>query len=478
LNESVGGKKPALEEKVFHFILKHHLFSDEPLVVAVSGGADSVCLLYLLCKLRERLSLRLHVAHLNHLLRGNESDGDARYVAELSRSLGIPATIERRDIKAHQAQQRSSLEEAAREVRYAFLAQVARSTGASRVAVGHTFDDHIETILMHLVRGSGLRGLRGLAPSSELKFEGMSTTITRPLLEINRKETAACCQEHQLRPRLDSSNLSLSPLRNRIRLELLPLLLNYNPQVTRALSRTARIASDDLALLEEESARKWDEVAELKENAVILDKLGVSGLAPSLKRNLIRMSIEKLTGNLMDIEARHIEAVLAALPKQAGKKINLPHGLVFIIEYDRYLLTQDPKATSPFPALEAERRLRIPGMTKLPGWQVEASISDEEPDDEGDEFAARFDFGKTGDRLSVRNRRPGDRFQPLGLSQPKKLSEFMVDAKIPQAWRGQIPLVCSKEHIIWVVGWRIDERAKASKDTRKFLYLKFTRAKA
>ncbi|MQY66907.1 MAG: tRNA lysidine(34) synthetase TilS, partial [Dehalococcoidia bacterium] len=157
----------SLEQRVLGFIREHQLVSDgEKLVVAVSGGADSVCLLYILANLQEELKLKLHIAHLNHQLRGADSDADADYVAELSRKLGIPATIEKRDVKGYQARERLSLEEAAREVRYSFLAQAARSIGAGRVAAGHTRDDHIETILMHLIRGSGTRGMRGLQPAT------------------------------------------------------------------------------------------------------------------------------------------------------------------------------------------------------------------------------------------------------------------------------------------------------------------------
>jgi len=183
-------KQPTLEQRVLHFIQEHHLVSSQDkLLVAVSGGQDSVCLLHILVRLREELDIRLHVAHLNHQLRGAEAEADARYVSELAHQLGIPATIEQRDVKGYQAQKRLSLEEAAREVRYSFLAQVAGSIGTERVAVGHTMDDHIETILMHLIRGTGTRGLRGLQPATLWQSAASRLTIIRPLLEISHQET-------------------------------------------------------------------------------------------------------------------------------------------------------------------------------------------------------------------------------------------------------------------------------------------------
>ncbi len=506
------GHQESLEQRVLHFIREHHLVSSQScLLVAVSGGPDSVCLLHILVKLKEEMGIRLHVAHLNHQLRGAEAEADARYVSNLARRLGISATIDHRDVKAHQKDKHLSLEEAAREVRYTFLAQVAEAIGASQAAVGHTMDDHIETILMHLVRGTGTRGLRGLRPRAEWQSSGSSLTIIRPLLPVSREETTGYCHHHQLRPRIDASNLSLSPLRNRIRHQLLPLLKSYNPQVTEALLRTAEIASDDLAFMDKEGSQLWAEIALRQENTIILDKKRLLELPSALKRHLLRMSIEKLLGNVKDIEMRHIEEIMDALTKPAGKKLSLPGGLTFSVEYNSYLIGQDPSALSPFPTLGGELPLKLPGKTMLPGWRVEATIIPPEAmkDDAGgyiegslkgrspsktyispsplkergtkgvrlinNLFTAYFDRDKTGDKITVRSRKTGDRFQPLGMSQPKKLNEFMIDAKIPQAWRGRIPLVCSPHHILWVVGWRIDDRVKVTEDTKQVLRLKFER---
>jgi tRNA(Ile)-lysidine synthase len=501
----MAGERQKLPERVLHFIQKYHLIpKQQRLLVAVSGGPDSVCLLHILVKLQTELDIELRIAHLDHQLRGTESAADAQYVADLAHRLGIPATIEQRDVKAFKARQHVSLEEAAREVRYTFLAGVARSIGASRVAVGHTTDDHIETILMHLIRGTGTRGLRGLESSTLWPTTPNELILIRPLLEVSRQETADYCHHHRLAPRIDTSNLSLSPLRNRIRLQLLPLLQSYNPRVDKALLRTARLAGDDLAYLEKEVVRLWNGIAQKQEGAITLDKERFLELPSVLKRHLLRKAIEELLGNLKDIETRHIEEIMAALTKPAGKRISLPVGLNFSIEYDRYLLAREIAALSPFPVLEAEFPLKIPGKTRLSGWRIEATIIDASvvkgkpegalapsetttplPLDKGkgikgiglinDNFTAHFDRGKVGSRLAIRPRQPGDRFQPLGMSQLKKLGEFMIDVKIPQSWRRRIPLVCSSQHILWVVGWRIDDRVKVTESTKQVLCLKFRR---
>ena len=470
---------PALEEQVKYFIQEHNLVSkDERLLVAVSGGPDSVCLLHLLIGLVEELGIGLlHLAHLDHQLRGEESAADAGYAARLAERLGVPATIDKRDVRAYQGEHRISLEEAAREVRYRFLAETAAAVGASRIAVGHTRDDHIETILMHLVRGSGTRGLKGLQPITLWPLpEEKGINIIRPLLSVSRRDTASYCERHQLKPRLDSSNVSLSPLRNRLRRQLIPLLRSYNPQVSEALLRAARIATWDMAFIDEETARQWGEIVRRQGNSIVLDKNSLQKLHPALKRNLLRTAIEELLGSPKDIEACHIEDMMAALDKPAGRQLSLPGGLVFAVEYDRYLLGAEPGELCPFPVLEDEFALKIPGKTRLPGWQVRVDIiGREEMSREDKNFTAYLDLARAGDKLVVRTRHRGDRFQPLGLGKQKKVGQFMIDEKIPRNWRQRIPLVCSLEHIVWLVGRRIDERVKVTEDTKKILCLEFKR---
>jgi len=244
--------------------------------------------------------------------------------------------------------------------------------------------------------------------------------------------------------------------------------------VTEALLRTARIAADDLTFLDKEIAQLWDRIAQQQDDTIILDKEKFVELLPAPKRHLLRMSIEKLLGNLKDIETRHIEEIMGALTKPAGKRISLPGGLTFSIDYNQYLLGPEPSALSPLPPLSGEFLLKIAGETALPGWRIEATVIPPEAmkDDTG-KYKAYFDLNKTGDKLLVRTRQPGDRFQPLGLNQPKKLGEFMIDAKIPSAWRQRIPIVCSPEQILWVVGWRIDDRIKVTKNTKQILCLEF-----
>jgi len=439
------------------------------LLVAVSGGPDSVCLLHLLAGLRAKLRLDIFAAHLNHRLRGRASAADAQYVFDLCHKLEVPVTIGQADVKAYRKEHKLTLEEAAREVRYQFLADTAWRVGARVVAVAHTRDDNVETILLHILRGTGTRGLMGLQPVMPRVIDGKKITIVRPLLAIPRAETAAYCRRHRLQPRYDATNASLAPLRNRVRLELLPLLRKYNAGIDAALLRAADIAAADTVFLEKTVLQQWRQVATQTPGQIIFDREKLTALPVSITRGLLRMAVEKLAGTLKDVESRHLEAMLALTQKATGKSIELPYGLDFTREYDRLILALRQATV----ALDGEYRINVPGVTLIPGWQVTAGIVRPGQVKNNDPLTAYLDADKTGQVLVVRGRRPGDRFQPLGMGEAKKVSDFMLDARVPRARRTRVPIVASGTQVFWVVGYRIDEQAKVTQETQHILQLVF-----
>jgi len=468
-----------LRQRVLQFVQKEGLIpGEETLLVGVSGGPDSVCLLHILNQLEEALGVSLHVVHLNHMLRGAAGYADADYVSLLAQRLGLPATVESRDVLAYKQKHRLSLEEAARQIRYDFFAEVAASLGARRVALGHTADDQMETILMHLVRGSGLAGLRGMQPLTRWRSpaNGACLTVVRPLLEVTRKETEAYCQAHALEPRSDLSNYCPDHMRNCFRHELVPWLESFNPNVRAALLRTARVARDAISYLEQQLSLIWDQVVREQPDGLLLDARAVATLHPALKQHLMRQVVEHLRGEPTDIESVHIENMLEALSKPAGKRLYLPGGLVLHVGYDTCLVSQAPLDACNLSPLEGEYRFNLDGETVLPGWRVKSAITTCPPlRPTSHSFRAHLDLDAAGRVLLVRRRRPGDRFQPLGMKQPKKLQDFMVDAKIPRALRDHVPLVCSPEQIVWVVGWRIAEQVKIKDTTQETISLEFQR---
>jgi len=338
-----------LAATVRQFIRRYELFRpDEAVVVGVSGGPDSLCLLHLLHALAGEMALRLHVAHLNHGLRGAEADADAEFVAGFAAGLGLPCTIGRADVQALSASAGLSLEEAARQARYRFLAEVARAAGASTIAVGHNADDQAETVLMHFLRGSGLSGLRGMLPKTPLgeyrladaeqRQDGGSYCIVRPLLAIPRRDIALYCAEHGLQPRFDLSNEDTTFFRNRLRHELLPILERYNPAIREILTHTAAVLAGDHQIVRAAIEEAWSRLARVapasEGGEVYFDLAGWRALPLGLQRGLLREAIHRLRASLRNINWVHVERALWLCREgTTGQKATLAAGLEVEIGY-------------------------------------------------------------------------------------------------------------------------------------------------
>jgi tRNA(Ile)-lysidine synthase len=458
----------------------------DTVVVGVSGGPDSLCLLHVLKELQPESGIGLHVAHLEHGIRGAESRADAAYVEELARAWGLPVTVEHGNVPAYAREHTLAIEEAARRVRYLFLGRVAREVGTGCVAVGHNADDQVETILMHLMRGSGLGGLRGMLPVQTLGAEGWwsgpTLRLVRPLLDVPREQIEAHCDQHRLEPRFDRSNLDLTYHRNRIRHELIPRLESFNPRFREVLCRSARSITDDYDYLHSEGQVAWENLASQSEGAVTFPLEPWLELHPSLQRHLLREAIRRLRKSLRDITWTHVEQARTGLEeKDAGTRITLPQGLFLFKGYDTVVIGEEIPAPDLPLVPEDPLHLEVPGTTQIPGgdWRVQADVlarqrMPEEALRNADPWQAYLDLERTGDRLALRARRTGDRFQPLGMDgKSKSLNAFLIDAKVAQDVRDRLPLVVSTNYIVWVAGQRIDERAKITDHTREVLHLRF-----
>lgn len=474
-----------VESKVRHFLKTDSgLKPGDRLLVAVSGGPDSVAMLHALWNLRGEHHLSLCVAHFHHGLRGDEADDDARFCTELADSLGLLIKVGRGDVMAHRLQRRCSLEQAARELRYAFFAEAASELGADGVAVGHTADDQVETVLMHLLRGTGLRGLQGMLPRQQLQVkavqsfpEGRSLLVLRPLLNVSRDEIIAYCKDSGLVYRIDSSNIDLRFTRNRIRWELLPTLERHNPNLKETILRAAQTAAADYAFIESQVDAIWSQVAATREEGIVYDLNKLASLPRALQSQLIREGFRHLTGDLVDLEAKHIDAVLMLASSIRGSSArHLAGGIRAIREYSRLTLSPETssKSEGPLPTIG----INIPGTTVMAGWKkiVRAEIKGRpcswSPDKIGGGHHADMDFNSIGSDLWVRTRQAGDRLRPLGMDGTKKVHDILVDAKISRWERDKVPLLVDGHgRVLWLVGYRLSDLAKVEENTTKVLCL-------
>jgi len=470
---------------------KHQLVTrGETLVLGVSGGADSLALLHALRALRDEFDLRLHIAHLNHQLRGPDSDEDAEFVAALAREWKIPATVEARDLAEYARGQRLSIEELARRARYAFLAEVAQREGATTVAVGHHRDDQVETVLMHFIRGAGLAGLRGMQPKVELRgasfgLPGARTShqtplyLIRPLLDVSRAEIEAYCKEHYLAPRVDRTNFDTVLFRNRLRQEVLPYLEGLNPNLRQVIYHSSIAIADDYDFLFPLIRNEYVRVTQEREGAIVFHRAAWSALHPALQRGTLRLAVQRLRNDLRDVGWVHIEeARRIALDKTAGAEVTLPAGLILIVGYSNFVIADTARGV-PLPDIPLlhVKSLDLPpqGTTELPdsNWVVETQVTTDKPEIE-DRWTAVLDFAMCRGERMLRRRRPGDRFQPAGMEgHTRTLHDFMIDEKIERTVRALLPILVVGERIVWVCGWRVDERARATPLTREFWRVTF-----
>lgn len=369
-----------------------------------------------------------------------------------------------------------SLEEAAREARYRFLSRVAEHADA--VAIGHTSDDQIETVLMNVVRGSGLRGLRGMLPTSQRRIEEIDVTLFRPLLNLSKQDTISYCEALDLNPRFDESNLSPDMTRNRVRLELLPLLREMNPAFGDAVLRLSRNADDALAVINNAVDAAWSQVISAEGTAIRIDREKFRTLDGPVRTHLIIRALSQAKGDTQGIERVHIEDATQAVLGTPGKKLHLPDRLRLDVEQQEAVIHMrgDSLVASSFSASP----LAVPGVTTVGEWRITTERieipSENRPGDEGGQsFTERFGSAVDVASLCVRTRLRGDKFQPLGMAGTKKLKDFMIDEKIPNSQRDSVPLIVTSRGIAWVVGWRISEWAKVNDDDSECLEIRLER---
>jgi len=454
-------------EKVIETINQYHMLEEgDKVVIGISGGPDSVALLHILLELQQRFKIILHLAHINHLLR-EEAKQEALFVKKLAQSLKLPLIMEEIDV-FQDTSKSFSKQQKARKIRYEFLIQTATKLNAKRIALAHHEDDNIETILLWLIRGCGAEGIKGIPP---IRRVNQGLYIIRPLIKNTKEEIENYLKFNKLSFKIDSSNLKTDYWRNKIRLELLPELKKYNPNIKEVLKKLSTLWNQDneyLNLLAIEAKNKV-----LEKGRIDLKKFAL--LHQAIQSRILRQLIKEVKGNLEGITFKHIEAILNLIKYGTPqRRLDLPANIKVEREYETLAIYKVEKEGV---RKREEKYLKLPGVTEVEELKIEIQLLAK------DSFStlypllstssnAYLDYDKLKLPLLLRHRKNGDKFHPYGMVGSKKIKDFFIDLKIPKREREKIYLLEDKEGIIWVMASnRIDERVKVTEATRKVLVI-------
>lgn len=456
-----------MKEKVLEVIKEYNLIEEKDnIVVGVSGGPDSMALLYLLLEIQEEIEFNIFVAHLNHGVRGKEALADEKFVEKLAKELNLPFFSKRVNMDKYAEEKGLSSEEAGRALRYGFFREILKEIGGGKIAVAHNKNDQAETLLMRFFRGTGIDGLKGM--------EYKNGDIIRPILGIDRFEIEKYLADRKIETRLDKTNLEPIYNRNRIRLELIPYIEKYfNPNIVDTLWRNSHIYAIDSNFLEEYSKKAYNKLVKKKEkNRIILDRNLFIKEDLSIQLRLIRSCIQDINGSLQGFTNRHISDVVELfLEGKTGKGVHLINNIIaktsyddLIIERRRKLKIKDFQVEVPFEGNTYIDELDIEVRTKVfPVEDVKINVKDR--------FKKYFDYDKIKGSLYIRNRRDGDRFIPHGMMGSKKVKDFFIDEKIPKEERDRIPIIVDEENILWIVGYRTSNIYRITDETKNVLVI-------
>jgi tRNA(Ile)-lysidine synthase len=460
-----------LSDRVRRTIDRYQLLENgDRVIVGVSAGVDSMVLLHLLNAYRETFHLSLIVAHVNHGFRPEESEREAELVQKESAQFRLPFEYGQFNVREFQELAGLSPQDAARRIRFHFFYDLLRKHHAQKIALGHHADDQVETVLLRLIRGSGLQGLKGILPIRERK-------VIRPLLEVWREEIDAFALGKKIPFLLDSSNLKKDYLRNRIRLSLIPFIEEeYQPHFRKILLRTSTILREENDYLERGTEEAYQKIVHEAEDTLSFKFSEYQSLHRAIQWRVIKKIVERIHdgGRVMeDGGGADVLKVTQNLHRSSPSfLLELPHGFWVEKRYD--VVSVGKREMKPFPPFEVD--LISPGHTFVEEIGKEVTIEEADRgqfrDYSGPPNTALMDFESLRFPLKMRNFRPGDRFCPLGVKGTQKLKDFFIDHKVPKFERSRVPLLISEEMIAWVVGHRIDERVKITERTRKVLEVK------
>ena len=457
-------------DKVLSSIQKHNLIEDgDRIVVGISGGPDSITLLHILNRLRKNINIQVYAAHLNHQLRGINSQEDAFFVTRFCDEMGITCFVKSEDVSTYCKENGLSIEEGARKLRYEMFEEVRLKTKSNKIAVGHNLNDQAETVLMRILRGTGLQGLKGI----EIKRDD---GVIRPLLEIKRDEIENYCKEHNLNPRIDESNLETIYTRNKIRLELIPYLSeNFNSNIVNSIVRMSSSLDLDNSYMEEESIKIFNQVANISQDRIDINIQSYKGLHSAIKLRVLRLSIKKILGDTKSIDKKHIYDILELEDdSKINKMLNLPRSIFVyrtsteIVITNKEILIDEIKFCYNVPKegfinireIDSSITTQIVSIEKFKGMKK-------------DNDSIAFDLEKIKGKLTISSREQGDKIKLSNGT--KKIKDMFIDLKIPKEQRCRIPIIKDESEVMSVSTLRISENYKINPKTKEVLKVTFNK---
>lgn len=461
-------------KKVERYIRDNKLLENgDKVLVAVSGGPDSICLLHMLNCIKDKFGIKISVAHINHLLREDEAFRDEEYVESTCEKMGIKCYIKRIDIKLLAQKRGISIEMAGREGRYEFFDEIMKDKKYTKVAVAHNANDQAETILMRIMRGTGIEGLTGIKPIRD-------GFLIRPILSLSRGEIEEYCSKENLNPRIDLSNMERDYSRNRVRLDIIPYMKEYfNSDVIGTINRVASSLSIDNDFIEEQVTEVYDKVCESYLNKIHI-KSEILEYHLAIQTRVVKKALMELSKTYRNFEMKHIINVIDLAKKKINTKNDLPNGVFVLIEYGEIYLKLKDKGEGikkEVRSLVIEKGEILNSEYNYSNYFIQFKIIDNKNNIEfsNNDLIKYFDYDKIEESILIRSRKNGDKIKPLGLKGSKKLKDIFIDLKVPKEERDDIPLVCSGNDILWIVGHKVSEDFKVEKRTKRILEITFVR---
>lgn len=462
-----------LIKAVMDNIESHRLFEEgENVLIGVSGGHDSVVLLHVLKEIAKYKKYKLHIAHVNHGVRGEEADEDEEYVRKLAEVYGLPFYVKKADMNRYAKERNLSSEEAGREIRYSFFREILKTElKTGKIAVAHNKNDQAETVIMRVMRGTGIDGLKGM--------DFVNGDVVRPLLDVTRSEIEKYCEDHGLEPRVDRTNFENIYSRNKVRLELIPYIEdNFNSKITDALCRMSELARRDSDFLHRLAEREYGTtLVREKNDAVTLDNDKFKALDPAIRYRVARIAVLKLTGDIEGLEEKHLRILTEFSDmSKTGKSIDLLKGIKVKMTYGELSIEKSEKRS----VIRYNYKVEVGESLKLK--ELGATLNSEVVEigsfegEAKETYSSCFDYDQISGDIFIRNRLPGDKVKFLGMNGRKKLKDYFIDEKVPQDERELTPLIEIDGEIAWIVGYRSTEKARVTANTKRVLVLEYLKS--